>query len=163
MWSSVSSHWMLWISSIPSVIDSEKRVRRAAPHRGLYAPNRIFFRNTAPKNHGRRQPCRGFFACLAKKSLVLECFAVLRGRFFATGAIAGRRNTGCISRQRLWLWRKRFSQNRVNPYVGPPKGGFLYYKKHHYLFFLPSIYSLFFTYRHFAPICVYVYNIQKYS
>ena len=102
-----------------------KSRQRADSHRELYAPNRILFRNTAPKNHGRRQPCRGFFACLAKKSLVLECFAVLRGRFFATGAIAGRRNTGCISRQRLWLWRKRFFQNRVNPYVGPPKGAAL--------------------------------------
>jgi hypothetical protein len=58
------------------------------------------FRNTASKNHGRHQPCRGFLSCLAEKSLVLEGSAVLR---------------------------KRFSQNRVNPCVRSPKVSFLFY------------------------------------
>ena len=100
----------------------QNRLReRAASHRDLYAPKRIFSRNTASKIHGRRQPCRGFFLCLAIKSLALECFAVLRERFFLTGAVAGRRNTVCILRPRRCLWGKRFPQNRVNPYVRPPK------------------------------------------
>jgi hypothetical protein len=58
---------------------------RAASHRDLHAPKRLFFRNTALKIHGRRQPCRGFSSCLAEKSLALECFAVLKVRFFLTG------------------------------------------------------------------------------
>ena len=100
---------------------TKKEAVRAASHRDLYAPKRIFSRNTASKNHGRRQPCRDFFLCLAKKSLALECVAVLRERFFLTGAVAGRRNTVCILRPRRCLWGKRFPQNRVNPYVRPPK------------------------------------------
>ena len=59
-----------------------KRTRRAASHRELYAPKRIFSYNTTSKNHGRRQPCRGFLSCLAEKSSALECFAVLNVSFF---------------------------------------------------------------------------------
>ena len=88
---------------------------KAGAHRDLYAPNRIFSRNTALKSHGRRQPCRGFLPCLAGKSLVLECFAVLRERFFLTKNLRGRRNTGCISRTMIFPWRNRFIQNRTNP------------------------------------------------
>ena len=115
---------------------------RAVPHRDLYAPKRIFSRNTAPKNHGRRQPCRGFLSCLAEKSLFWECFAVLKERFLFTGAPGGCRNALCISKPRGILWRKRFLQNRVNLYAVPPKGGFLlylqgwYYCDHCYSYFL---------------------------
>ena len=96
--------------------------QKAVSHRDLYAPKRFFSRNTAPKSHGRRQPCRGFLSCLAEKSISLECFAVLKLRFFLTNNLRGRRNTGCISRTMDSLWEKRFLQNRVNPYVSPPKG-----------------------------------------
>jgi len=44
------------------------------------------------------KPYHGFFHCLAKKSLLLECFAVLKIRFFLTGATGGCRNTLCISK-----------------------------------------------------------------
>ena len=57
--------------------------RRAASLGDLYAPKRIFSCNTASKCHSRRQPCRGILSCLAEKSLTLECFAVLKVRFFS--------------------------------------------------------------------------------
>ena len=91
-------------------------------HRDLHAPNRIFSHNTATKSHDRRQPCRGFFSCLAEKSLALECFAVLKERFFLTGVPGGRRNTWCISNPRGLLWGKRFLQKRANPCVRAPRG-----------------------------------------
>ena len=91
------------------------RPQRAASYRELYAPKRIFSYNTTSKNHGRRQPCRGFLSCLAEKSSALECFAVLKVRFFLTRTSRGRRNTGCISRTMDSLWGKRFLQNHVNP------------------------------------------------
>ena len=75
---------------------NEKRGERAASHRDLYAPKRIFFPNTASKCHGRRQPCHGILSCLEKKSLALECFAVLNRRFFFTVDTSDCRNTGCI-------------------------------------------------------------------
>ena len=100
---------------------NNKERQRAAFHRDLYAPNRLFSRNTASKNHSRRQPCRGSSLCLAEKSLALECFAVLNGRFLLTGISRGRRNTVCISRTMDFLWGERFVQNRVNPYGKPPK------------------------------------------
>ena len=93
---------------------------KAVSHRDSYAPKRIFSRNTATKNHGRRQPCHDFLFCLAEKPLALECFAVLSGRFLPTCTAAGRGNTGCILRPRLRLWGKRFGQNRMNPYGRPP-------------------------------------------
>ena len=46
--------------------------RKADSHRDLYAPNRIFFLDTALKSRGRRQPCHGFLSCLQKKSLALQ-------------------------------------------------------------------------------------------
>ena len=58
---------------------------KADSHRDLYALKRIFSRNTASKNHGRRQPCRDSLFCLTGKSLTLECLAVLKLRFFLTG------------------------------------------------------------------------------
>ena len=94
---------------------AKKKVSKAVSLRDLYAPNRIFFRNTASKIHGRRQPCRGLLSCLAGKPLVLECFAVLNGRFLFAGTFRGRRNTLCISRMMDFLWGKRFLQNRINP------------------------------------------------
>ena len=109
------------------VISFYRRSEKAVSHRDLYAPKRFFSRNTAPKSHGRRQPCRGFLPCLAKKSITLECFAVLKLRFFLTNNLRGRRNTGCISRTMDSLWGKRFLQNRVNPYVSPPKRALLYF------------------------------------
>ena len=93
----------------------KKKVSKAVSLRDLYAPNRIFFRNTASKIHGRRQPCRGLLSCLAGKPLVLECFAVLNGRFLFAGTFRGQRNTGCISRTMNFLRTKRFFQNRANP------------------------------------------------
>jgi len=72
---------------------------KADSHGDLYAPKSIFSRNTAKKIHGRRQPCRGFFYCLAEKSFSLECFAVLNRRFFFTAATGDRVNTGCIPRE----------------------------------------------------------------
>ena len=101
----------------------KKKVSKAVSLRDLYAPKRIFSRNTATKNHGRRQPCHDFLFCLAEKPLALECFAVLSGRFLPTDTAAGRGNTGCILRPRLRLWGKRFGQNRMNPYGRPPKAG----------------------------------------
>ena len=77
---------------------SKKEPLRAASYRDLYAPNRFFFPNTAAKCHGRRQPCRGFLSCLVKKTLVLECFAVLNRRFFFSAVTGDRRNT--------WLYSK---------------------------------------------------------
>ena len=99
----------------------KKRSIRADSHRDLHAPNWIFSRNTASKCHGRRQPYRGILSCLAEKSLILECYTVLRLRFFFRWNPRGRRNTGCISRTMDFLWRKRLPQNRINPYVSPPK------------------------------------------
>ena len=94
---------------------------KAGIHRDLYAPNRFFSLNTAPKNHGRRQPCRDFLSCLAGKFLALACFAVLKPRFFLAEISRGSRNTFCISRTMDFLRGKRFLQNRVNPYGHPPK------------------------------------------
>ena len=62
-------------------------------------------------------------SCLAEKSLFWECFAVLKERFLFTGAPGGCRNALCISKPRGILWRKRFLQNRINPYEVPPNGG----------------------------------------
>ena len=94
--------------------------RKAGAHRDLYAPKRIFSRNTAAKSHGQRQPYRGFLPCLSRKSLALVCFAVLNRKFCFTAGL---------------LWRKRFIQNRVNPYVYPPdmgksscRGGRIFYE-----------------------------------
>ena len=100
---------------------------RASSHRDLHAPNRIFFRNTSSKIHGRRQPYRGFLSCLAEKPLVLECLAVLNGRFLLTEISRGRRNTECISRTMDLLWGKRFVQNHVNPYVRTPQHAHFYF------------------------------------
>ena len=72
--------------------------RKAGAHRDLYAPKRIFSRNTAAKSHGQRQPYRGFLPCLSRKSLDSVCFAVLNRRFFFTVVTDDRRNTGCIPR-----------------------------------------------------------------
>ena len=49
-------------------------------------------------------------------------------RFFLTGISGERRNTICISSSMDLLWGKRFIQNRVNPYVSPPNGLFLFHK-----------------------------------
>jgi len=94
---------------------------KADSHRDSYAPKRVFSHNTATKNRGRRQPCHGFLPCLAEKSFALECFAVLRRRFFprASSMAVG---ILCVFRgQRTMLWGKRLAQNCVNPYVSPPK------------------------------------------
>ena len=72
--------------------------QRAASHRDLYAPTRIFSCNTALNSHGRRQPCRGSLSCLTEKSRPLECFAVLNRRFFLRGVSGDCRNTICISK-----------------------------------------------------------------
>ena len=73
---------------------------KGRPHIGIYTLQiGSFSPNTATKFHGRRQPCRGILSCLVKKSLVLECFAVLNGRFFFTAATGDRVNTGCIPRE----------------------------------------------------------------
>ena len=88
-----------WLFKSRALLNINKRTTpRAASHRDLYAPNRIFFPNTAAKCHGRRQPCRGILSCLVKKSLALECFAVLNRRFFYTVVADDHRNTGCIPR-----------------------------------------------------------------
>ena len=111
----------------------KRRTAKAGVHRDLYAPKWIFSRNTASKCHGRRQPCRGIFLCLAGNSLILECFAVLNRRFFLAGIFRGSRNTGCISRTMDFLRGKRFFQNRVNPYAHPPKGrDFCYWNSSRY-------------------------------
>ena len=73
---------------------------KGRPHIGIYTLQiESFSPNTATKFHGRRQPCRGILSCLVKKSLVLECFAVLNRRFFFTAATGDRVNTGCIPRE----------------------------------------------------------------
>ena len=99
---------------------------KAGAHRDLYAPNRIFSRNTAQKNHGRRQPCHGFFSCLAVKSLALECFAVLRERFFLTGKTPDAEILDVFPRTLDFLWGKRFRQNRINPYAYPPNNRWVF-------------------------------------
>ena len=71
---------------------------RAAAHRDLYAPKRIFLPNTASNCHGRRQPCRGSFSCLMQKSFVWGCFAVLNCNFFFIASSNNWRNTLCISK-----------------------------------------------------------------
>ena len=77
-----------------------KKTSKGRPHIGIYTLQiGSFSPNTATKFHGRRQPCRGILSCLVKKSLVLECFAVLNGRFFFTAATGDRVNTGCIPRE----------------------------------------------------------------
>ncbi|MBR5489878.1 MAG: hypothetical protein IKV79_01260, partial [Oscillospiraceae bacterium] len=93
--------------------------------RDLYAPKCIFSRNTSKKIHGRRQPCHGFFLCLAEKYITLECFAVLNERFFLAATPALTEILCVFQKRRGKLRGKRFIQNRVNPYVRPPKGGFL--------------------------------------
>ena len=113
---------LLRVRVLSSAKKKKRPHRRAASHRDLYAPKRIFSRNTALKSNGRRQPCRDFFLCLAEKSHFLECFAVLKQRFFLTRASRGRRNTLCISRTMVLLWGKRLIQNRMNPYGRPPNG-----------------------------------------
>ena len=94
---------------------------KAVAHRDLYAPKRFFSRNTASKSHGRRQPCRGSFLCLAEKPIVLECFAVLNGRFFSAATSALAEILCVFQKSRRKLRGKRFIQNRVNPYAHPPK------------------------------------------
>ena len=69
--------------------EEKSAARKAVSLRDWYAPNRIFFHNTALKNHGRRQPSRDFLSCLAEKSLALECFAVLNRRFFVRRKLLG--------------------------------------------------------------------------
>ncbi|MEE1328558.1 MAG: hypothetical protein UHS47_08445, partial [Oscillospiraceae bacterium] len=64
-----------------TICNIEDGAEKAVSLRDLYAPNRIFSRNTTSKIHGRRQPCRGSLSSLAEKPLVLECFAVLNRRF----------------------------------------------------------------------------------
>ena len=108
-------------------LGKERAAQKAGAHRDLYAPKRIFSCNTALKSHGRRQPCHGFFSCLAEKPFVLECFAVLKSRFFLTENTRGRGNTLCIARTMDFLWGKRFFQNRVNPYVSPPRAAHIFY------------------------------------
>ena len=74
--------------------------KQGRPHIGIYTLQiGSFSPNTATKFHGRRQPCRGILSCLVKKSLALECFAVLNRRFFFTAATGDRVNTGCIPRE----------------------------------------------------------------
>jgi len=97
--------------------------KKAVAHRDLYAPKRFFSRNTASKSHGRRQPCRGSFLCLAEKPIVLECFAVLNGRFFSAATSALAEILCVFQKRRRKLRGKRFIQNRVNPYAHPPNGG----------------------------------------
>ncbi len=101
---------------------AKRDIRKADSHRDLYAPKSIFSRNTANKIHGRRQPCRGFFHCLAEKSFSLECFAVLNIRFFLAANLMIAEILCVFQDQRRKLRGKRFIQNRVNPYVRPPKG-----------------------------------------
>ena len=101
----------------------KKNLPKAVAHRDLYAPKRFFSRNTASKSHGRRQPCRGSFLCLAEKPIVLECFAVLNGRFFSAATSALAEILCVFQKRRRKLRGKRFIQNRVNPYAHPPNGG----------------------------------------
>ena len=108
-------HFCFYNAVFSCFFAAKKKVSKEVSLRDLYAPNRIFFRNTASKIHGRRQPCRGLLSCLAGKPLVLECFAVLNGRFLFAGTFRGQRNTGCISRTMNFLRTKRFFQNRANP------------------------------------------------
>ena len=78
----------------------KKESAEGRPHIGICTLQiGSFSPNTATKFLGRRQPCRGILSCLVKKSLVLECFAVLNGRFFFTAATGDRVNTGCIPRE----------------------------------------------------------------
>ena len=111
-----------------------KRPRiKADSHGDLYAPKSIFSRNTANKIHGRRQPCRGFFNRLAEKYFSLEYFAVLNIRFFLAATPLSAEIFCVFQDQRRKLRGKRFIQNRVNPYVRPPKARpflFLQFKKH---------------------------------
>ena len=100
---------------------------KAGSHRDLYAPKSIFSRNTAKKIHGRRQPCRGFFHCLAEKSFSLECFAVLNIRFFLAAIPLSAEILCVFQDQRRKLRGKRFIQNRVNPYARPPNAGDLFF------------------------------------
>ena len=85
---------------MPSCLMCNKHHRDGRPHIGIYTLQiGSFSPNTATKFNGRRQPCRGILSCLVKKSLVLECFAVLNRRFFFTAATGDRVNTGCIPRK----------------------------------------------------------------
>ena len=97
--------------------------RRAASHRDLYAPNRIFFPKYCNKIPRQASALPWNFILSCEKNLsfwsasqfwiedfssqqppatawILDVFQGRRGRF----------------------WRKRFIQNRVNPYVSPPNG-----------------------------------------
>ena len=85
---------------LPFLRINKKEIPKGRPHIGIYTLQiGSFSPNTATKFHGRRQPCRGILSCLVKKSLVLECFAVLNRRFFFTAATGDRVNTGCIPRE----------------------------------------------------------------
>ena len=86
--------------SVPLLQGLKKPGFQGRPHIGIYTLQiGSFSPNTATKFHGRRQPCRGILSCLVKKSLVLECFAVLNRRFFFTAATGDRVNTACIPRE----------------------------------------------------------------
>ena len=54
----------------------------------------------------------------------MECFAVLTERFFLTGNSTDAEILYVFPRTEDYLWGKRFRQNRVNPYVSPPKSSF---------------------------------------
>ena len=85
---------------LPFLRINKKEIPKGRPHIGIYTLQiGSFSPNTATKFHGRRQPCRGILSCLVKKSLALECFAVLNRRFFFTAATGDRVNTGCIPRE----------------------------------------------------------------
>ena len=92
--------YILWEGCEKPVYSCKKEAVRGRTHIGIYTLQiGSFSPNTATKFHGRRQPCRGILSCLVKKSLVLECFAVLNRRFFFTAATGDRVNTGCIPRE----------------------------------------------------------------
>ena len=68
----------------------QQEYAKGRPHMGIYTPQIGSFPPILRQNATAGvKPCRGVLSGLAEKSLALECFAVLKERFFLTGTFRG--------------------------------------------------------------------------
>jgi len=90
--------------------ETEKAIRIGRRSIGDFpASKRPFSGNTASKSHGRRQPCRGSFPCLAQKISLFEVLCSFTADIFSCNERRGCGNTWCIAKTRRKLWGKRSS------------------------------------------------------
>ncbi len=102
-------------------LEIRKRHQRAASHRDLYAPKADLFPQYCIKNPRQASALPWILSLSCRK---ISRFGVLRSfeqKISSHRTARGRGNTLCISRTMDFLWRESFLQNRVNPYVRPPK------------------------------------------